>query len=116
MKDVVSIRHQKFTDSVLLFLIHLFVGFLVCFCQGGFFLHSFFEEIAVTYVHSAFYEQRESSQQEKHLEGREVCHLHALQIVANHIAGPEQQVAYAVPHASVAESPDVDEKQECGLE
>ena len=62
-------------------------------------------------VHAALNEQRERCQQEEEFEGREIGHLHAREVVANHVAWAQYQVANAAEHAPVANAPDVKEQQ-----
>ena len=72
--------------------------------------------VAVTEVEAAVHDERESGEEEEHLERREVGALHAAQVVADHVAGAEDEVAHAVDHALVAQTPHVDEEEKHGLE
>ena len=56
----------------------------------------------------------ESNEQEEHLERREIGHLHSAEIVADHVAGAQHQVAERTEHTTVAKSPHV-EKQKQGI-
>ena len=57
-----------------------------------------------------FDEQREGSEQEEHLERGEVARLHAVQVVANHVAWAQQHVAHRTEDTAVVHVPDVEEK------
>ena len=67
-------------------------------------------------VQARIYHQPQGQEQEEHLEGWKVRHLHATEIVANHIARTQYQVADATEHAPIAQAPDIQEKQERILE
>ena len=56
--------------------------------------------------------QRQRAEQEEHLEGWEVGHLHTPEVVAYHVAWAQYEVANAAEHAPVAQPPDVEVEQE----
>ena len=67
-------------------------------------------------VQACFYQNRKGEKQEEHLEGWEVGHLHASEIVAYHVARTQQKVADTAEHTAIAYTPDIQKQQEGFLE
>ena len=67
-------------------------------------------------VQACFYQNRKGEKQEEHLEGREIGHLHASKIVADHVARTQQKVADTAEHAAIAYAPDIEKQEESLLE
>ena len=80
------------------------------------FLFILFVAIDKLNVQARIDHQPQSQKQEEHLEGWEVGHLHATEIVADHVAWTQYQVANAAEHAPIAQAPDIKEKQDGFLE
>lgn len=57
------------------------------------------------------HQQRQGRQQKEHLKRREICRLHTSQVVADHIAGSQHQVADAAEHTSVTHTPHIEKEQ-----
>ncbi len=67
-------------------------------------------------VQARIYQQAQGQEQEEHLERWEVGHLHTSEIVANHVTRTQYQVADAAEHTPIAQTPDIQIKQDGILE
>ena len=67
-------------------------------------------------VQARLYQQAQGQKQKEHLERWEVGHLHTSEIVANHVTWTQYQVADAAEHTPIAQTPDIQMKQDCILE
>ena len=67
-------------------------------------------------VHARIYQQAQGQEQEEHLERWEIGHLHTSEIVTDHVARTQYQVADAAEHTPIAQAPDIQIKQDGILE
>ena len=57
------------------------------------------------------YKNGKHRQHKEHLKGREIGSLHTLEIVADHITRAYDKIAYSAEHATIAQSPHIQETQ-----